>query len=66
MTEDDVLNKLLVLKRSKSPGLYGIHPHMLKELAHAIKVPLSIISNNSLYRSTIPTACKEGNIVPIY
>ena len=48
MTKDDVLNKLLALKKSKSPGTDGILPHMLKEVAHAAKVPLSIIFNNSL------------------
>ena len=41
MTEDDVLNKLLASKKSKSPGSDGIHPHMLKEVAHAVKAPQS-------------------------
>ena len=43
VTEDDALNKLLALKKSKSPGPDGIHPHMPKEVAHAVKVPLSTI-----------------------
>ena len=51
VTEYDILNKLLALKKSKSPGPDGIHPHMLKEEAHAVKVPPSIIFNNSLYSS---------------
>ena len=38
---------------------------MLKEVAHAFIVPLYIIFNNYLYGSTIPTAWKKGNIVPI-
>ena len=66
VTVDKVLKKLLAFKRSKCPAPNGIHPHMLKELAHAVKLPLSIISNNYLYSSTIPTAWKEGNIVPIF
>ena len=65
VTGDDVLNKHLALKKSKSPGRDGIHPHIPKEVAHAVKVPLSIILNNSLHSSAIPTAWKESNIVPI-
>ena len=38
---------------------------MSKEVACAVEVPLSIIFNNCLHSSTIPTAWKEGNIVPI-
>ena len=66
VTEDNVLNKLLALKKSMSPEPDGIHPHMLKEVAHTAKVPLSIIFNNSIHSSTIPTACKECNIVPFF
>ena len=43
VTEDDLLSKLLALKTSKSPRPLGIHPYMLREMAHAVQVPLSII-----------------------
>ena len=65
VTEDNVLIKLLALEKSKSPGPDGIHLHMLMEVAHAVKVPLSIIFKNSIHGSTIPTTLMEGNIVPI-
>ena len=65
VTEDDVLSKLLALKKSNSSGSDGIHPYMPKEVAHEVKVPLSIIFNNSLHSSTNPTAWKD-NIVPIF
>ena len=39
---------------------------MLREVKHAAKVPPSIIFRNSLFSSTVPTAWKEGIIVPIF
>ena len=39
---------------------------MLREVVHAVIVPLSTISNDSLYSSTIPTALMEGNVVPSF
>ena len=40
VSEDDVLNKIPALRKRTSPGPDGIHPHMRKEEAHALIVPL--------------------------
>ena len=55
VAEDDILGKLLALKKSKSTGPDGIHPNMLMQVAHAVKVPLSIIFKNFINSSTIHT-----------
>ena len=42
------------LKDNKSPGIYGITPKLLKEIAEEISVPLAIMLNLSLREGTVP------------
>ena len=44
VTEYYVLNKLIALKKSKSPGPDGIHPHMPREVAHGVNVLYQLFS----------------------
>jgi len=43
ISEEQVIKKLLALKVSKSPGPNLLHPRLLKEVAHEIAAPLTLI-----------------------
>ena len=48
ITPEVVLEKLLKLDPNKSQGHDMMHPYVLKELAHSLALPLSILFNKSL------------------
>ena len=48
ITSEMVQNKLKNLNPNKSPGHDEFHPHLLRELAEPISLPLSILFNKSL------------------
>ena len=52
-----VLRKFKKLKLNKSAGPDGIHPHILKETAKAICIPLALIFNKSI---------QEGHIIALH
>ena len=54
------------LKDNKSPGIGGITPKVLKEIAEEISVPLAIMFNLSLREGTVPHEWKHANVVPIF
>ena len=54
------------LKDNKSPGIYGITPKLLKEIAEDISVPLAIMFNLSLREGAVPHKWKHANVVPIF
>ena len=66
LTEEHVLKALLKLKPDKSPGPDNVHPMFLRETAHAIALPLSLIFNKSLDEGVLPDDWKCANVTPIY
>ena len=61
-----IVTKIKKLKDNKSPGIDGITPKLLKEIAEEISVPLAIMFNLSLHEGTVPHEWKHANVVPIF
>ena len=61
-----IVTKIKKLKDNKSPGIDGITPKLLKEIAEEISVPLAIMFNLSLREGTVPPEWKHANVVPIF
>jgi hypothetical protein len=66
MSEEVVAKKLSALKINKSPGIDGIAPRILKELAEELALPLCLIFTNSLITSVVPGDWKLANVTRIY
>lgn len=66
VTEELVKKCLLQLKTDKSPGIDGVSPRILKEMAEQLCVPLNIIFNSSINTSILPRQWKDAIICPIY
>ena len=62
-TVEEVLKHL---KNSSSPGPDEISQRVLKETAQEVSLPLSILFNNSMMSSIVPTDWRRANVVPIY
>ena len=61
-----IVTKIKKLKDNKSPGIDGITPKLLKEIAEEISVSLAIMFNLSLREGTVPHEWKHANVVPIF
>ena len=61
-----IVTKIKKLKDNKSPGIDGITPKLLTEIAEEISVPLAIMFNLSLHEGTVPHEWKHANVVPIF
>ena len=61
-----IVTKIKKLKDNKSPGIDGITPKLLKEIAEEISVPLAIMFNLSLHEGIVPREWKHANVVPIF
>ena len=66
ITEEMVMEKLVKLMASSSPGPDGIHPRVLKESASSVSVALAKIFNVSLCRGSLPVDGKRGTVVQIF
>ncbi|KAI8504383.1 hypothetical protein Bbelb_175010 [Branchiostoma belcheri] len=66
VTEEMVLKQLELLRIDKSPGNDGIHPRVLKEAAHELAKPLTIIFNSSIKSGKLPDQWREACVTPIY
>ena len=66
ITEAMVEKTLNKLKIDKSPGPDKLHPRFLKELAHQLSVPITIIFKTSLQTMELPTEWKQGQISAIF
>ena len=60
-----IVTKIKRLKDNKSPGIDGITPKLLKEIAEEISVPLAIMFNLSLREGTVPHEWKHANVVRV-
>ncbi len=65
-TPDLVVKKLQNLNSSKTPGLDGFHPRVLKEAASELAVPLSIIFQKSFDEASLPQIWKDASVTPIF
>ena len=61
-----VSKKLEKLNKFKSSGPDNIHPHLLKESAITISVPLSMIFQESLRTGETPEDWRSANVTPIF
>ena len=66
ITPNMVEKQLDKLNKFKACGPDNIHPHVLKETASAICLPLSIIFNESLQIGQTPDDWKMANVSPIF
>ena len=66
VTREQVVQVLKDLRIDKSPGIDGIHPHILKELSDSISYPLSLIFQDCLKSGIIPQQWKDAIIAPIF
>ena len=65
ITETMIAKKLGELYINKSCGPDQMHPHLLKEMANELSVPLSIIMNKSLRNKTLPKDWKKNKCFSI-
>ena len=66
ITPDIVRKKLEKLNKYKSSGPDNIHPHVLREAASSICIPLSIIYEDSLEVGETPEDWRTANVTPIF
>ena len=66
VTKEHMLKKLLSLNASKSPGPDGIHPRQLKELAHELAAPLTILFETCMHEGKVPMSWKLAEDKPIF
>ena len=66
ITPSMVAKKLEKLNKFKSSGPDNIHPHLLKETADSLGVPLSMIFQESLRLGETPADWRSANVTPIF
>ena len=66
VTPELVRKRLENLNKFKSSGPDNIHPHVLKETASSVCIPLSIIFNESLETGETPEDWRNANVTPIF
>ena len=66
ITEDDVLKELKALYPNKSPGVDGVHPRVLKELAQELVKPITILMKKSLESESLPAHWLQAVVTPIF
>ena len=65
-TEEEIEKLLKKLRPDKSPGLDGLHPRFLRELATVLAKPLCMIFNQSLKENTVPEEWKKAQVSAIF
>ena len=66
MCHRKVKKRLETLNRFKGSGPDNIHPHVLKETATSVYVPLSMIFKESLEVGETPEDWRSANVTPIF
>ncbi|CAB4000521.1 Hypothetical predicted protein, partial [Paramuricea clavata] len=54
------------LKTSKAVGLDDIPPRLLKDAAHIVTKPLTVIINASLHQAKVPVEWKSARVIPLF
>ena len=65
ITEETMHDELCNLRADKSPGVDGVYPVAIKNLANVISKPLSHIFNQSLSCNVVPHDWKLANVTPL-
>ena len=66
ITEKSVKKLLKNLNINKSPGMDGLHPRLLRELADVLAEPLCVIFDRSVKMQQIPNEWKKARISAIF
>ena len=66
ITHEKVEKILKTLKTTKPPGLDGLHPRSLVEMANELVEPFRELFAKSLDEGALPQGWKEGNITPVF
>ena len=66
VTPEIVKKRLESLNKFKGSGPDNIHPHILKETASSVCIPLSMIFNESLEIGETPEDWRNANVTPIF
>ena len=66
ISSSEVFETLSSLDSTKTMGIYGIVPHLLKECAHVLYLPFHYIFCLSLERHSIPQEWRTHMITPIH
>ena len=66
ITTKQMEDKLKNLNITKSEGPDGLHPRILKELAHELAHPLKLLFDKTILQEKIPTAWKLAEVRPIF
>ncbi len=66
ITEQAVYSILIYLNIRKSTGVDKVHPHVLRECASSLAIPLSSILCQSYNTSSLPEHWLKANVTPIY
>ena len=66
VSEEDLINKMNLIKVDKSAGPDEIYPRILKECKGSLTKPLLLLFNKSLATGILPRKWKEAVVVPIF
>ena len=66
VSQEEVRKILTSLNPTKTPGLDGIHPKALKEIAEIVAQPLTMIFKRSVSKGELPQNWLDAVISPIY
>ena len=66
ITRDKVTKLLMKLKVDKSPGLDNLHPRFMTKTAETLSEPLTLLYNQSLRKSEVPSMWRSALISAIF
>ena len=66
ISKEEVLKQLKDLKPNKSPGIDGLHPKVLKEVADVLAEPITILFKKRLNSEELPAHWLQALITPIF
>ena len=66
ITRDNVTKLLMKLKVDKSPGLDNLHSRFMTKTAETLSEPLTILYNQSLRKSEVPSMWRSALISAIF